>query len=237
MNKTLRADIAAHAKAEHPREACGLIVNIGGTLRYVACKNIAASARENFILCPKDYALCARMGEICAVVHSHPDSRPEPSQADLVACEASGLPWHIYAYPLDQWGYCAPSGYEAPLLGRPFVHGVLDCYAAVRDCLKKDKGVLIPDFDRRDNWWKDGQNLYVENFEKAGFRRIIDEPIKPYDCFLMQILSKVPNHAAVYLGGDIIYHHLYNRLSAREVYGGYYRKHTTHILRHESQET
>ena len=47
----------------------------------------------------------------------------------------------------------------------------------------------------------------------------------------MQVLSNVPNHAAIYLGGDVIGHHLYGRLSGRDVYGGYYKKHTTHVLR------
>lgn len=233
LQKRIQEEIAAHAAAEYPREACGLLVHIGSTPRYFACKNIA-EGKENFILDPKDYLAAERAGEIMAVIHSHPDARPEPSQADLVACEASGLPWHIYSHPAGEWAYIEPSGYHAPLYGRLWVHGLLDCYSFIRDWYRIERAIDLPDFERQPLWWKKGGNIYVENFEKAGFRRILDGKPQAGDVLLMQVLSNVPNHGAIYLDGDIIAHHLYNRLSSREVWGGYYRKHTTHILRHES---
>jgi hypothetical protein len=57
-----------------------------------------------------------------------------------------------------------------------------------------------------------------------------DDNLKVGDCFLMQVASPVPNHAAVYLGDGLILHHLQGRLSSRDVYGGYWQKVTTHIL-------
>jgi cell wall-associated NlpC family hydrolase len=51
---------------------------------------------------------------------------------------------------------------------------------------------------------------------------------------LMQIRSKVPNHAAVYIGDGMIMHHMYKRLSTRDMYGGMWADHATHVLRHES---
>ena len=48
---------------------------------------------------------------------------------------------------------------------------------------------------------------------------------------LMTIGANVPNHGAVYVGDNIIEHHLYGRLSSREVYGQFYRERTTHVLR------
>jgi len=236
MNERIRREIAAHAEAEFPREACGLLIRLGDTLRYIACRNMSED-NDQFILDPRDYAACERAGVIEAVVHSHPNSGPEPSQADRVACEASGLQWHIYSMPEKEWGFCQPHGYEAPLYGRVWVHGVLDCYSFIRDWYKAQRGIELPDFDRREQWWKKGENIYVENFEKAGFRRITKGGPQPGDVLLMQILSDVPNHGAIYLEGDIIAHHLYNRLSTEEIWGGYYRKHTTHILRHESNKT
>lgn len=232
IQKKLKEEIAAHAAREYPREACGLIVRVSDVLRYMECRNIAEK-EHNFIMDPRDYLIASKAGEIVAVVHSHPDAKPDPSQADFVACEASGLPWHIYSHPAGEWAYIAPSGYKAPLLGRIWVHGVLDCYTFIRDWYREERGIELPDFNRNELWWKKGENIYVENFAKAGFRRIIDEDPQPGDVLLMQILADVPNHGGIYLEGDIVAHHLYNRLSAREVWAGYYRKHTTHILRHE----
>ena len=61
----------------------------------------------------------------------------------------------------------------------------------------------------------------------------------------MQIRSPVPNHAGIYLeNGSLksqpdllptpgsVLHHLYNRDSTREVYGGYWLKHTVSVWRY-----
>ena len=84
-------------------------------------------------------------------------------------------------------------------------------------------------------WWDKGQNIYVENYTKQGFV-LINNPsdIKEHDAFLIQLISSVPNHAAIYIGEGLIMHHVMGRLSSRDVYGGYWRKHTTHHLRHKS---
>jgi cell wall-associated NlpC family hydrolase len=180
---------------------------------------------DQFVIHPEDYAKADEQGQIVAVVHSHPGLPPEPSQADRVACEASGMPWHIVSVPSVAWVSMEPSGYVAPLVGR-------DCYALVRDWFRAERGVELPNFARFDDWWKRGENLYLENFAQAGFFPVDADELKVGDCFLMQVASPVPNHAAVYLGDGLILHHLQGRLSSRDVYGGYWQKVTTHILRH-----
>lgn len=233
MNEANRQAAITHAKAEFPREACGLVLVRKGKEVYLPCRNIGVGS-DNFVLHPQDYADADAQGDIVAVFHSHPNLPPTPSQADRVACESSGLVWHIVGIPTEQWQTIKPSGYVAPLIGRQWSHGVLDCYAIVRDWYAQERSIALPDFERHDEWWLKGQNLYVENFDKAGFRVINENDLKTGDLFIMQIMSPVPNHAAVYLGDDVILHHIQGRLSTREVYGGYWRKHTTHILRHEN---
>lgn len=235
MNADTLTAIREHAQAEYPREACGLIVVAKGRERYVPCRNVAKGS-EHFVLPAEDYAAAEDIGEVVAVVHSHPDAPATPSEADLVSCEASCLPWHILSWPADDLRTIEPTGYEAPLVGRQFAHGVLDCYTLVRDWYQRNRGITLPDFPRRDDWWKHGEDLYMQHYAEAGFMRLEkqDEPELPGDVILMQLRSSVVNHAAVYLGDGLLLHHVHGRLSSRDVYGGYWREITRCVLRYQA---
>lgn len=231
MTPELKTEIITHAKQEFPREACGLLVIYKGKQIYFPCRNLAEN-QHDFIMDPEHYAFAEDMGDIVGVVHSHPNASAEPSQADRVSCEASGLPWHIVSLPNETWKYIEPSGYKAPLIGRQFVHGILDCYSLVRDWYREERKIDLPDFERREEWWTKGDNLYLKNFASAGFSALSkDERLEPGDVIIMQIASSVANHAAVYLGRDMMLHHLMKRLSSREIYGGYWRKNTRLVVR------
>jgi proteasome lid subunit RPN8/RPN11 len=238
---TVRA-INAHAELEYPRECCGLIIVVRGREKYIPCRNVAVGT-EHFVLPAEDFAEAETQGAIMAVVHSHPDAAASPSQADLVACEESGVPWHIVRVDgvdgapraLDLVTF-EPSGYQAPLVGRTFSHGVLDCYALIRDWYRQVRGIALPDFPRPDDWWNDGHSdLYTAGFTTAGFVMLGDgEPLQKGDVILMQIRSDngVPNHGGVYIGDGLLLHHQYGLLSTRDVYGGYFQEVTRARLRY-----
>lgn len=246
--KTLNA-IKAHAEAEYPNESCGLIVAVGNKEKYIPCKNCAPKGTDNFQISPQQRAEAEDIGQILAVVHSHPDWQATPSPADLVMCEQDPekLPWVIVSVIDGVAGdvhQFAPSGYSAPLVGRPFFHGVLDCYTLIRDFYVRELSITLPDFERPDNWWNEGKNLYIEGFEIAGFVEVKD--LQPFDVILMAVNSKVANHAAVYLDTtqikeigphvkvpNCMLHHLYGRLSDRAVYGGYWADNTVCVIRHK----
>jgi proteasome lid subunit RPN8/RPN11 len=233
MPTTLTA-IHAHAKAEFPRECCGLITINKGREQYRPCENLADDPDHHFILSPKDYAGAEEVGDIIAVVHSHPNRAPIPTHADLVCCELTGLPWVIVNWPVGTVYEFTPTGYEAPYVGRDFHHGVVDCFSIIKDWYMRELGILLPDFPRDDGWWLKGGNLYLENFAKAGFVKMGEVPLEVHDVILMQMASPVPNHGAIYVGDGRILHHPHGRLSGHDIYGGFWRKCTWTILRHVS---
>jgi proteasome lid subunit RPN8/RPN11 len=138
-----------HAIASYPRECCGWLVETPEGQTYVSSSNNSPKPSEDFETDPHDYLFAVKTGKIVAVCHSHPDASAKPSPADRVACEASALPWYILALPGFELRKVEPHGYKAPLLGRPFVHGVHDCYSIIRDYFDQVLSIEIPDFSPR----------------------------------------------------------------------------------------
>lgn len=223
--------IREHAASHAPKEACGLLVVFKGRLQYRPCANLSEGL-SHFILSPEDWAAAEDEGEVVAVVHTHVFEAPNPSAADLVGCETTGLPWVIVNHPVGHHVVVKPTGYKAPLIGRPFHHGVLDCYALAKDYYQ-EHGIMIPNYVREEEWWFKGKNLFLENFEAAGFHRIPEEDLRPGDAVLMQMNAPVPNHCAILVEDCKILHHVTNRLSSVDVYGGYWRHVTTHAVRYK----
>lgn len=232
---TWRVKAAEHLASDTSREMCGLVVVVKGRKRYRPCRNVAVE-REFFILDPLDWAAAEDAGEVVAVVHSHPFNPPTPSQADLVACERSELPWYIYSPYLDTWNEIKPSGYKAPLIGREWVWGVTDCWTLVRDWYGEELGLELRDWTRPNSPLEfEEQPLFESSWEETGFVEISLSDLEYGDALLMALDSSKLNHCAVYVGEQQILHHIRGRLSSRDVFGGYYLKSTGRALRHSSR--
>jgi proteasome lid subunit RPN8/RPN11 len=233
----------AHARAAFPEESCGFIVSN----QYIPMKNMAADPalhtddpecpcrRCAFKVADAEYLRYA--SALQAVVHSHPNGPAHPSRSDMLHQVASNVTWIILTLdetrygPTIVWGGDCPM---EPLLGREFVHGVTDCYALIRDVFAigtygmAAQGmewpldpVLLPVGEREDSWWTNDthNNLYEDNYRRHGFIEIKINDVRPGDAFLGKIRSNRLNHGGVLLGGNLILHHLPNRLSRREPAG------------------
>ena len=85
MPSALRRELEAHAAAEEPNEACGLLAFRNGVAeRYIPCVNEAASPYR-FELKPQDPMdfYLEDEGYELAAFHSHPTESARPSRTDI----------------------------------------------------------------------------------------------------------------------------------------------------------
>jgi len=113
----VRSEIAEHARAELPNEACGLLLLDGDeAVEYVPGEN--ASPSPYFFELRLDPVVWADIGDRDleqAVVHSHVSAPPRPSRTDLERIGLwRGRPYVIYSVRLEElaaWRV-SPDGYE-----------------------------------------------------------------------------------------------------------------------------
>ena len=224
-----------HAKKEDPKESCGLLLNIRGKEKYFPCRNLSMNSNQCFILDPEDYVKADNLGEIIAIVHSHPTTPPDPSEADRVSCEHSNLKWYIVNPKTETWGYCEPCGFKPPLRGRQWVWGLQDCYSLVRDWYKQEKNIELRDWTRPTTPEEFLLNPMFEQCAwRTGFRELrSEEKLINGDLLFMSIGSPGLNHVAIFLDGDVL-HHLADRLSCKEPYSEWLLKCTGKRLRYAS---
>jgi len=232
MKKRTLAEIKAHALETPQLEVCGFVLNVAGRETVRRARNISSCPDQFFSIAPEEFAVVE--GDIVAIYHSHPASLAAPSSGDLAACNRSGFPWVIYSVPKDAFAEVEPEGLVAPLLGRQFLWGVHDCGTLLVDYYRELLGISLVYEPYPELFWRDPEHKpYLTKLQENGFELVHD--LREHDVILMQLSADVPNHVAIYQAGGIIMHHVQNRLSCRDVYGGYWREITRHILRHRSQ--
>lgn len=234
-------DAKAHAEEVYPEEACGIVVDN----KYVPVENCYSDKENGFLINSSVFVDT----EVQAIIHSHPDGIPVPSEADMKYQIDTDMPWGISSIQKDLDGSFTHSQMlwfgdqlpRYPLLERPFIHGITDCYSLIRDVYSEELGIKLLDFPRNWGWWKDNQNLYKEGFAKTGFREISQRELKKYDVIIssLAVRAGIPNHGSVYYGDELVIHHIaasdpidYSRLSAIVPAAPYFRR-AIFYLRHK----
>jgi proteasome lid subunit RPN8/RPN11 len=98
------AELAEHARADAPNEACGLIVlRDGRAERYVRGRNTLASPYRYQLDVDPEVWFLEDDGFELAVFHSHPETEPRPSRADVENVGLwAGKPYVIYSLARDE---------------------------------------------------------------------------------------------------------------------------------------
>ena len=84
----MRDEIVAHARAEAPKEACGLVAGRGTTaVRAIRCTNAHPEPVTRYAMDPREQLrafrdMDANGEELLAIYHSHPATQPYPSPTD-----------------------------------------------------------------------------------------------------------------------------------------------------------
>lgn len=253
LTQSLKNAIHAHAKEVYPNECCGVVIHGN----YHPCTNIANDQTNHFEIDPVDLVALSEIGEVEAIVHSHPNGTTTPSEVDEIQMRLHGVDWVICGCGVDLVTGAWYSDIErhkpsrpAPLLGRDYVHGLQDCYSLVRDYYERELNIALPDFRRVDGWWEDVNHepLYENNFAKAGFVVVTDATPQKHDVILCRVgRTHHINHALVFVGdgklvsenapaviGDgLVLHHPHDALSKRDIYGENWQKRTALVVRHK----
>ena len=113
--------ITAHARRDHPRECCGILLGVDNTLiEAAAAENVAGDPLRHYEVSPADHIAqirrCRSMANaggmrlaILGVYHSHPHSAAVPSPTDLDQA------WEEYVYLI-----AGPVGRSAPMEVRAY---------------------------------------------------------------------------------------------------------------------
>lgn len=113
--------------------------------------------------------------------------------------------------------YFPPNYFDkVPYEGRPFYHGLLDCYTLLQDWYAREQGVVTPhNVERPWMWWNTKQSLYLQHAKEFGFVSAKGE-MQVGDVLIFGLGSTVANHCGLYMGGNKILHHINGRLSCIE---------------------
>lgn len=228
---------------QYPNEACGVVISVGKRSVAIPCGNIATDPHLHFLMNPVDYSAAADRGEVIGIWHTHIEISNRASMADLAGCENSELPWYIVSvmkrsdeFMFSDANVISPSGVEFPYVERIYVYGIFDCFTLMRDYYRREFQIKINDRPRTERFWLDGSNVLGDNWIDEGFVKLINQEPAIGDVFLMQTDNTGnPSHIGIYIGNEMMLHHCRGRLSRRDIYGGYWLKHTTLHLRHKTK--
>lgn len=123
----------------------------------------------------------------------------------------------------------------ATLLGIPYSEGNEDCYGLLRRYAKKNYDLELENYARPGDFAYSGQDLIMDYFKDEGFevQQISLSQLQVGDVLLMRINgAPLVNHIAIYVGNNMIIHHLYAGLSREDNLSDRWKTRVMSVVRH-----
>lgn len=208
-------------------ETCGFVLVSGDVIQV---PNAAKDPKNFFSIAPEDYSAYEELG-IAGVWHSHL-SEPDFSPTDQNVLRADTLPWAVFCLATDTFCQVDPEG-VAPLLGRPFVYGIYDCYSLVCDYLS-ELGVVMPAWIRGP--WGEWDTADFVSFDMEAYNQgveVTNESYKAGDLIFFNLgqFKNHIDHIAVFNSSTTFIHHLAQKKSRVDRFSSYWKEHVKCIIR------
>src|SRR5688500_18700390 len=120
------------------------------------------------------------------------------------------------------------------LLGIPYLEGKDDCYGLVRRYYDNVYGITLKNWARPTEAFHSGMDLLGGKLKDEGFEITEDslDRLQVGDFLAITIGCKIANHCAVYVGNNMILHHLVDSPSREDNYSKAWKQRTLYVVRH-----
>ncbi|AWD90220.1 hypothetical protein [Dickeya phage Sucellus] len=230
MNEKINENIIHHQEEFPGEEICGYVIMINGSLEYFRCKNISSDKENSFEISISETMEAESIGEIRALVHSHPleNHLPYLSSSDRLSQMANKIDWILLDNELNITTHKPIDLFK----GRAYETNVNDCATIARDFYSYN-GININVPHHSNEWWKEGKNIYLDNMEINGFVKVHGKKDIEYgDVLLINYASSVPNHSLIYVGNNKVLHHQMGNISKIDRLDSFWLKFCHSVWRH-----
>lgn len=210
-------------------ESCGFVLE---NEDVVQVENIHPDKEFHFRISEQDYMKWDTEG-IKGIWHSHTVD-PSFSPTDQMVMRCDKLPWAVYCISENKFTE-ADLSKPAPLLDRPFIYGVWDCYSLTTDFLK-EAGINLPPWKRgmHGEWDTPGFFEFDNNWDKYNTVDVTRKRYQKYDIVLMNLGTNKghTDHIGVFSDDGItLLHHPYNSLSRKNKWSQWLATRTNLVVR------
>lgn len=207
LTNLLKQQIKEHALKTPLEETCGLICSSGDSLLYYPCKNMSSNKKNHFEVSVFDYLRISENNKIVGMAHSQQSILP--SSLDIVNSLGHNIKSYIYSTEHDQFIEVTENHLKySKYLGLSFEINKNDCLSIVKNFYKNEFGIILGEYFRTDNWYKDNPNIIKESYEKENLIEVNKKELRFGDILVFSFA-----HLGIYLEKDLLLHHTRDKYS------------------------